>query len=520
MYVCHRLRYAACLAASACALASAGPARVAGQGAEEVKAIVGATVIDGNGGQPLADATIVIRGKKIEAIGPRASIEVPRGATVIDGRGKYATPGFVDTNVHMSLAFGRRWTETNARYWDRNADLVEQGVQLHLKHGVTTVRDSYGALLPMMRVRDAIERGETVGPRMYVAGNIVGWGGPFSMTFSRIPERDLTLFEEQINDSIALGSGEELSHMTPEEVRVAINKYLDLGPDFIKYGGTSHQGYPGLIGFSPEAQRVIVEETHKRGLVAETHSTTLEGLHLSIEAGVDLIQHPEVLGNREITDELVRMIVDRKVVCSIISNAITGRAWEWQMEQREAARKRLAASDKSRRVPLTTAEIRRRVQETGVPHPGSVLKGGLETRRHNAEKLIAAGCITTVGTDNLLFGYQGVAPEFLREEHPIVEHQNPGIGTIIGIEGLVELGMTPAQAIVAATKNGAIANKALDEYGTLEAGKLADILLLDGDPLTDIRNIRRLGLVMKEGVVVDVARLPAKIVTGDWRKVS
>jgi hypothetical protein len=59
----------------------------------------------------------------------------------------------------------------------------------------------------------------------------------------------------------------------PEELRVAVNAYLDHGPDFIKYGGTSHQLYPSLIGFSPEAQRVIVEETQKRGLVAETHST-------------------------------------------------------------------------------------------------------------------------------------------------------------------------------------------------------------------------------------------------------
>ena len=65
--------------------------------------------------------------------------------------------------------------------------------------------------------------------------------------------------------------------MTPEELRVAINKYLDKGPDFLKYGGTSHFSQPTFIGFSPAAQKVLVEETHKRGRAVETHSTTIEG---------------------------------------------------------------------------------------------------------------------------------------------------------------------------------------------------------------------------------------------------
>jgi imidazolonepropionase-like amidohydrolase len=86
----------------------------------------------------------------------------------------------------------------------------------------------------------------------------------------------------------------------------------------------------------------------------------------------------------------------------------------------------------------------------------------------------------------------------------------PGTATLAAIEGLVELGMTPAQAIVAATKNGAIASQGLKDYGTLEQGKLADILLLDANPLADIKNIRKLSLVMKEGSVIDRDRLPEK----------
>ena len=128
----------------------------------------------------------------------------------------------------------------------------------------------------------------------------------------------------------------------PEELRARIREYLDKGVDFLKYGGTSHWAFPTLIGFSPEAQRVIVEETHARGLIAETHSTNPEGLRLSVEAGIDLIQHPEVLASREISDALVRQIVDRGIVCSMIVNTITGPAWENHLANKAAAEERLA----------------------------------------------------------------------------------------------------------------------------------------------------------------------------------
>ena len=97
-----------------------------------------------------------------------------------------------------------------------------------------------------------------------------------------------------------------------------------------------------------------------------------------------------------------------------------------------------------------------------------------------------------------------------------MEHQLPGLGTIYAIEGLVELGMTPSEAIVAATRNGALASKALDEYGTLEAGKAADVLVLDADPLADISNIRRLTMVIRGGRIVDPATLPTHPIALDW----
>ena len=120
----------------------------------------------------------------------------------------------------------------------------------------------------------------------------------------------------------------------------------------------------------------------------------------------------------------------------------------------------------------------------------------------HALKLIAAGCQITPATDS----YLGDAPEFRRE--PKTDEAEPGIGTIRAIEGLVELGMTPMQAIVAATKNGAAATFHSQDLGTIEVGKIADLVLLDADPLADIHNIEKVNAVVARGTAVDLKILP------------
>lgn len=462
-------------------------------------AIAGGTLIDGTGGTPIRDAVVLISEGRITAAGPRASITIPAGATLIDAKGKYVLPGLIDTNVHLSLYGGTadRY-ETLARYHPRQREIVLEAAQLQLAYGVTTVRDSYGVLPPLIAVRDAIAAGRAAGPRILAAGNIVGWGGPYSISFSLIREQALTLFQEQVNDEIAQGVGEDLVDLDPDELRASIRTYLDKGPDFLKYGGTAHFARPAFIGFSPEAQKVIVEETHKRGRVAETHATTADGLRLSIEAGIDLIQHPEILGTRELPDALVAAIVEKKIVCSMLTNTVTGDAWKKHLKDRdEAARKRAEAEAKKKEPeparPRTSAEVRQRETEEGL---------GLQMRRRNAQKLIKAGAVVTIGTDN----YWAAASELSRTPKP--ETQNHGIGSILAIEGLVELGMTPAQALMAATRNGAIAARGLDQFGTIEIGKRADVLVLDSDPLDDIRNLRKLSMVIRDGRVIDHAKLP------------
>ncbi|WP_222711455.1 amidohydrolase family protein [Parahaliea aestuarii] len=458
----------------------------------ESLAIVGATVIDGNGGKPLRNATLLVEGERIAALGNKADIEVPPGVRVIDGSGKYLLPGFVDSNVHASVYGNSRRRETVTKYHHRSEELIEEFVQLQLKHGVTTIRDSYGALIPLMAVRDRIAAGELTGPRMLVAGNILGWGGPFSMTFSLMQESELTLFQQQWNDYIAQDSGEELMDMEPEQLRQAVNAYLDKGPDFIKYGGTSHFNVPSLIGFSPRAQKVIVDAGHARNMVVETHSTSPEGLRLSVEAGIDLIQHPEML-TRNYSGELLQLVIDRGALCAMRPNVYTGPVWQDHLARRQAAIEAQAELPP----PRTSAERRQREAQQG---------RWLQIQRDNALRLIEAGCPVTIATDN----YQGSAPEFRKE--PKNPNQEPGIGSLIAIEGLVELGMSESRALVAATRNGARAARMLEDIGTLEVGKIADMVLLEADPLRDIRNIRRQSAVFARGRQIDTASLPRQAI--------
>jgi imidazolonepropionase-like amidohydrolase len=181
----------------------------------------------------------------------------------------------------------------------------------------------------------------------------------------------------------------------------------------------------------------------------------------------------------------------------------TGKAWENQQKTRatadSVARIRadsLAALPANLKRKPTGAELRQ--EESG---------RRMRYGRENAIKLIKAGCIVSTSTDQLNPG----APEFDRAPRAIVEGGSTSelaLATLNAIEGLVELGMTPLQAITAATKNGAIASHDLAFYGTIEKGKFADILLLDADPSADIHNIRKLSFVMRNGDVIDLEKLP------------
>jgi imidazolonepropionase-like amidohydrolase len=209
---------------------------------------------------------------------------------------------------------------------------------------------------------------------------------------------------------------------------------------------------------------------------------------LTVEAGIDLIQHPEMM-SRDLPDDLIQLIVSKKIFCGMRANLITGAAWQHHQAQRADAEARIAKMPAA----TTSAEHWRRMD---------LLQETFDIQRRNAIRLIAAGCKVTPATDS----YLGDAPEFRRTVK--TEELEPGSGTVRAIEGFVELGMTPMQAIVAATANGAGAALRSRDLGTIEKGKSADLVLLDADPLADIHNIEKVSAVVAQGRVVDLGSLP------------
>jgi hypothetical protein len=126
-----------------------------------------------------------------------------QGATVIDAAGRYVVPGFIDTNVHLSLYGGMRDRyETLAKYYPRENEIVLEAAQIDLTFGVTTVRDSYGFLNPLTQVRDSIASGKATGARILAAGNIVGWGGPIPCRSPRVATRYHAL-QAEVDDAMA-----------------------------------------------------------------------------------------------------------------------------------------------------------------------------------------------------------------------------------------------------------------------------------------------------------------------------
>lgn len=474
-------------------------------------AIVDVTLIDGRGGAPLPGTTIVVEGKRIAAIGPRTAVVVPPGATILDGKGKYVVPGLIDVNVHVT-GVGFMEDLFALSLYDGNHDPLYQhgyaleAAQMALKAGVTTIRDSYGPLLPLLALRDAIARGEVVGPRLQVAGDIIGWGGPYHYGGGGLGWTPPTSIEEHFNDYFHAYApvGIELTVMEPAAVRSAINAYLDKGPDFIKIGVTSHSYSPPVsLTFSPRILRVIVEEAHRRGLKVDVHSSSLEGHLVAAEAGVDVITHAG--GNaQELSDELIRILRERQVICVIFANMTEGPVAALHERQPDRTAGDAVADAVRAMWPYRAApedwpkSSAARLREG--PHSQAAFTA---RRRRNQKRLIEGGCTIAVGTDNAPMQW----PQYY-QSRPQPYFADPGVGTIIAIEGLVKLGMTPGGAIVAATKNGALATGRPDELGTVEVGKLADLLLLTADPLADISNLRKLDLVMKEGQLIEPDSLP------------
>lgn len=404
------------------------------------------TLIDGNGGEPLRNANILIQDNRIVEIGTtlnRTTISSDIDSiTRIDAQGGYILPGLIDTHVHMMFEIAPLEQRVSTPF-SLNFFKSTQHMRRTLDAGITTVRDAGGA---DFGVKQAIEQGIVDGPRMQISIGVLGITGGHTDNWN--PSGISTpLFPEYPGNPNGICDG-------VEEVRKKVREILRAGAEVIKVCSTggvlSPTDHPEFTQFTEEELRVMVQEGEfRRGVKVMAHAQGAEGIKNAVRAGIHSIEHGIYLD-----DEAIDLMLEKGTF--LVPTLLA---------------------------PLAVVEIG---ESTGaMPEYGlRKAKESLEAHRDSIARAYEAGVTIAMGTD------AGVMPHGtnLRE-----------------LSLMCEIGMKPMESLVATTKTAAQCLGWDDKIGTVEAGKLADIIILDVNPLDDIRKLKEtnhIRFVMKDGRVM------------------
>lgn len=408
-----------------------------------IEAIVGGRIIDGTGRDPVADGVVVIEDGRIRAVGPSRSVALPREARRRDAAARTVLPGFIDCHVHVTYrARDMRQHLLNTATYNvlRSTQILAETIAC----GVTTVRDMGGADAGF---REAVAEGFIAGPRLLIAivmlSQTGGHGDYWVPAGMRIPKRTW------LPDPVADGVG---------EVRRQVRHLLMAGADFIKMcttGGitsvTDHWDEPQFT--VEEIACAVTEAAMKKKRVA-VHAEGVAGIRNALRAGVYSVEHGWF-----IDEECVAMML-RQGTWWVPTLALVPLSVEHRQRNKAWGAQQLAQEDKK------DAEIYDRMQGQ-IPLWRDAVRRGVKV---------------AFGTD---------------QSHRLMVGEN-----LAELRFMVDwLGMSPMEAIVAATSTAAACIER-PELGSLEQGRIADIVVVDGDPLTDIRILEeraRIHLVMKEG---------------------
>ena len=402
----------------------------------QVTVIRAGRLVDTDSGTVLTDQIILIRDAKIERVG--RGIDVPANVKVIDLSKMTVLPGLIDCHTH--LADGAHNPEPMVQFTKTAARIALESVpnaRAMLESGFTTVRDvgTYRALGDIA-LRDAINRGDIVGPRMFVAGAYVTITGGAGALTGLAP--DIALPWD-------LRYGEANS---PWEVRKVIRQLAHDGVDHIKVLSSgavlTHGSNPNSQEFTPEELQAAVDEASHFGLRVEAHAHSPEGIKNAIRAGVASIEHATM-----IDAEGIALAKQR------------GTYLDMDIYDEEC----IEEEGKAASIPKDFLE-----------HDAQLG----QIQRDNFRKAVAASVKMSFGTDAGVCPYGTSGKQFAF---------------------MVKYGMTPMQAIQAATSNAADLLGHSDQLGSIKPGKYADIVALPGDPLTNIRLLEDVKFVMKDGKI-------------------
>lgn len=427
---------------------------------------VGATLVDGTGAPPVPDAVVVVDGDRIVAAGPRASVKIPRRALVEDVSGHWITPGLVDAHVHFFQSGGvatrpdiadlREVRPYTAEVQRIRASLPDT-FRRTLAAGVTAVVDDGGPYWNF-EVRD-LARSTPQAPRVAVAG-------PLLSTVER-PQLDL-------------GDPPILKMSTPEDARAEVRRQAARQPDFIKiwFIPDKEQGIAPAV---PMVQAAI-QEAHALDLRVAVHATGLAEARAAVDLGADILVHsvddqPVDPSFLDLMRTRGTLYVPTLLVVERYAQVFSGRVQAVEMEVR-----------------LGDPVVMGSWSEFSVLAPGRV------PPEKTAARVARAAAIAPTLEANL----RAVAGAGI----PVAAGTDAGnVGTLHGASLHAELqrmeawGLSPMQVLVAATRDAARVFDATPDFGTVEKGRLADLLVLDADPLAHVANLQRIDRVVKGGQV-------------------
>ena len=405
------------------------------------------TLIDGTGNAPLANAGVLIRDNRIHAVGRAESISLPNETiNEIDAGGGYILPGFIDTHVHLMLEGVNIARDMITPFSMRFFNAV-QFMKRTVEAGITSVRDAGGA---DAGVKQAVESGVVLGPRMQISISVLTITGGHGDGWMR-SGNEFELFPSYPGFPESRVDG-------VDDCRRKVREVLRAGADIIKICATggvlSPTDHPEFTQFSPEELDVIVREAaYRRGVKVMAHAQGVEGIKNAVRAGIHSIEHGIYLDNEAIDLML-------KHGTFLVPTLLA---------------------------PLAVLEVG---EKGGMPEYGMrKSREVIEIHSESISRAHKAGVKIAMGTD------AGVMPH----------------GTNLRELGLmVNIGMTPMESIVATTKIAAECLGWQDEVGSIQAGKLADVIIVKTNPVQDIRSLENndnIALVMKDGKVVkDVQR--------------
>ncbi len=434
-----------CLAVMLCLVVSCA---ALAQTAAKTTYILAGRLFDSTSDNVRETMVIVVEGERIKSVGSATAIKIPAGSNVIDLSNATVLPGLIDCHTHL----GSRADRYNEIYdfKDSPFDSAFAGVvnaRKTLEAGFTTVRDVGSLPFLAVDLRNSINEGYLAGPRVVASGPGISITGGHGDLNNYTPQTSVMMFPGERDFQIADGV---------DQIRHVVRAQEKYGVDVIKIlasGGVLSRGdKPGAPQFTLEELKTAAETAHMGGRKIAAHAHGAEAIKNAILAGIDSIEHASL-----VDDEGIRLAKEHGTyfVMDIYNDDYQlNEAPKWGLTQEKLEKEKAVG----------------------------------KLQRENFEKAFKAGVKMAFGTDAGVYPHGDNAKQFFY---------------------MVKYGMTPAQAIRAATSSAADLIGRSADVGTIEAGKYADIIAVESDPLADVRALERVAFVMKGGTVYKDTRSKA-----------